>query len=291
MINTKQIIIASLLVIFSIGLLASPQAFADWDKFSYPQIQGTVPVSSMFDTMSIQSFVDQVTEQNVGDPVITKKFFGQRGFDMNAPMVSVSFSKFDRVAATDETGFINPMGADYVKQGDVQIGVEDDIITIERYTHRQLSSYVPDLTIWKDTGVSKYTVEEGKPIYMTGAEAYESTVVDYTEQKNGIAISVAMAAAENSASLRGIDGKAMYAKLTDVNGFLVHEVILITEDREYYKVLVDAGNGEVLYVSAAESEKEIKKIVDGLYEMFKEHLPLTLEEKKQKLHEYIQSLN
>ena len=114
---------------------------------------------------------------------------------------------------------------------------------------------------------------------------------DDFEQKNGIALSVAMAVAENSASLRGIDGKAVYAKLADVNGFLIHEVILITEDSGYYKVLVDAGNGEVLYISAAESEKEIKKIVDGLYEMFKEHLPLTLEEKKQKLHEYIQSLN
>jgi hypothetical protein len=275
------------LVIFSIGLLASPQAFADWDKFSYPQIQGTVPVSSMFDIMSIQSFVDQVTEQDVGDPTTTKKFFGQRGFDLDAPMGSVSFTKFDREAATDETGFINPMGTDYVKQGDVQIGVEDDIITIERYTHRQLSIYVPDVTVWKDTGVSKRTIEEGKPIYMTGAELYESTVSDYTEQKNRIAISVVMAVAENSVS----DGKAVYAKLADVNGFLVHEVILITEDRGYYKVLVDAGNGEALYVSAVESEEEIKKIVDRLYEMFKGYLPLTLEEKKQKLHEYIQSLN
>jgi len=293
LINTKPIIIVSLLLIFSIGLLASPQAFADWDKFSYPQIQGTVPVSSMFDTMSIQSFVDQ-TQKRHGDPVTTKKFFEQRGFDLGAPMVSVSLSKFDLEAATDETGFINPMGADYVKQGDVQIGVEDDIITIERHEYRQLSdciSIFPCSSIFKDTGVSKYTIEEGKPIYMTGAELYESTVAYYTEQKNGIAISVAMAAAENSASLRGIDGKAMYAKLTDVNGFLVHEVILITEDREYYKILVDAGNGEVLYITAAESEKEIKKIVDRLYEMFQEYLPLTLEEKKQKLHEYVQSLN
>jgi len=287
LINTKQIIIASLLVIFSIGLLASPQAFAEWDKFNYPQIQGTVPVSSMSGTMSIQNFVDQ-TQIRHGDPVTTEKFFVQRGFDMDAPMLSVSLSKFDREAATDETGFINPMGVDYVKQGDVQIGVEDDIITIERHEYRQLSDC---FCTFKDTGVSKYTVEEGKPIYMTGVELYESTGADYTEQKNGIAISVAMAVAENSASLRGIDGKAVYAKLADVNGFLIHEVILITEDSGYYKVLVDAGNGEVLYVTAAESEKEIKKIVDGLYEMFKEYLPLTLEEKKQKLHEYIQSLN
>ena len=110
---------------------------------------------------------------------------------------------------------------------------------------------------------------------------------DDFEQKNTIAISVAMAVGENSVS----DGKAVYTKLTNVNGFLVHEVILITEDHGYYKVLVDAGNGEALYVSAAESEEEIKKIVDRLYEMFKEYVPLTLEEKKQKLNEYIQSLN
>ena len=223
-----------------------------------------------------------------GDPVTTEKFFVQRGFDMDAPMLSVSFSKFDREAATDETGFVNPVGVNYVKQGNVQIGVEDDIITIERHEYRQLSDCFCQ---FKDTGVSKYAVEEGKPIYMTGAELYESTGADYTEQKNGIALSVAMAVAENSASLRGIDGKAVYAKLVDVNGFLVHKVILITEDHGYYNVLVDAGNGEVLYISAAESEEEIKKIVDRLYEMFKEYLPLTLEEKKQKLHEYIQSLN
>ena len=287
MINTKQIIIASFLVIFSIGLLASPQAFAEWDKFNYPQIQGTVPVSSMPGTMSIQNFVDQ-TQIRHGDPVTTEKFFVQRGFDMDAPMLSVSLSKFDREAATDETGFINPMGIDYVKQGDVQIGVEDDIITIERHEYRQLSDC---FCTFKDTGVSKYAVEEGKPIYMTGAELYESTGADYTEQKNGIALSVAMAAAENSASLRGIDGKAMYAKLVNVNGFLIHEVILITEDLGYYRVLVDAGNGKVLYISAVESEEETKKIVAKLYEMFQEYIPLTLEEKKQKLHEYIQSLN
>jgi len=286
--QSAKITIATILVIgvFSISILTVP-AFAEWDKFNYPQIQGTVPVSSMPSTMSIQNFVDQ-TQIRHGDPVTTEKFFVQRGFDMDAPMLSVSFSKFDREAATDETGFINPMGIDYVKQGDVQIGVEDDIITIERHEYRQLSDCFCQ---FKDTGVSKYTVEEGKPIYMTGVEFYESTGADYTEQKNGIDISVAMAVAENSASLRGIDGKAVYAKLADVNGFLIHEVILITEDSGYYKVLVDAGNGEVLYISAAESEKEIKKIVDGLYEMFKEHLPLTLEEKKQKLHEYIQSLN
>ena len=179
---------------------------------------------------------------------------------------------------------------------------------------------------------------------------------DDFEQKNGIALSVAMAVGENSVS----DGKAMYAKLSDVNGFLVHKVVLITEDHGYYKVLVDAGNGEALYVSDAikrdynhkkySSEKHNEKMKNhfkgmsdeqiaekksqfkemgeafkslsipdraslilhfmqaklqwdtmsddekaqkraDMKQMFKEYLPLTLEEKKQKLHEYIQSLN
>jgi len=177
---------------------------------------------------------------------------------------------------------------------------------------------------------------------------------DDFEQKNGIALSVAMAVGENSVS----DGKAMYAKLTDVNGFLVHKVVLITEDHGYYKVLVDAGNGEALYVSdvikrdhkkhsdekyndkmknhfkgmsdeqIAEKKSQFKEMGEAfkslsipdraslilhfmqaklqwdtmsddekaqkradMKQMFKEYLPLTLEEKKQKLHEYIQSLN
>jgi len=174
-------------------------------------------------------------------------------------------------------------------------------------------------------------------------------------QKNGIAMSVAMAVGENSVS----DGKAMYAKLADVNGFLVHKVILITEDHGYYKVLVDAGNGEALYVSdvikkysnhkkvsdkkhsdkknyfkgmsdeqIAEKKRQFKEMGEAykslsiqdrasmaihfmqmklqwdtmsddekaqkradMKQMFKEFLPLTLEEKKQKLQEYVQSLN
>jgi len=177
---------------------------------------------------------------------------------------------------------------------------------------------------------------------------------DDLDQKNRIALTVAMAVGENSVS----DGKAMYAKLADVNGFLVHKVVLITEDHEYYKVLVDAGNGEALYVSdmikrdhkkhsdkkhdekmknhfkgmsdeqIAEKKSQFKEMGEAykslsiqdrasmivhfmqmklqwdtmsedekmqkktdMKQMFKEYLPLTLEEKKQKLHEYIQSLN
>ena len=179
---------------------------------------------------------------------------------------------------------------------------------------------------------------------------------DDFSQKNTIAMSVAMAVGENSVS----DGKAVYAKLADVNGFLVHKVMVITDDRAFYKILVDAGNGEALYVSdmikkdyshkkasnekynekmknyykgmtdeqITEKKRQFKEMGEAykslsiqdraamiihfmqmkmqwdtmsedektqkkteMKQMFQDYLPLTLEEKKQKLQQYIQSLN
>ncbi len=179
---------------------------------------------------------------------------------------------------------------------------------------------------------------------------------DNLEQKNRIALTVAMAVGENSVS----DGKAVYTKLANVNGFLVHKVMVITDDHAFYKILVDAGNGQALYVSdmikkdyshkkvsnekhnekmknyfkgmseeqITEKKRQFKEMGEAykslsiqdratmiihfmqmklqwdtmsddekaqkradMKQMFQEYLPLTLEEKKQKLHEYIQSLN
>jgi len=179
---------------------------------------------------------------------------------------------------------------------------------------------------------------------------------DDLDQKNRIALTVAMAVGENSVS----DGKAVYAKLVNVNGFLVHKVVVATDDYGYYKILVDAGNGEALYVSdmikkdyshkkasnekynekmknhfkgmsdeqIAEKKRQFKEMSEAykslsiqdraslllhfmqmklqwdtmsedekaqkkveMKQMFKEYLPLTFEEKKQKLQEYIRSLN
>jgi len=176
-------------------------------------------------------------------------------------------------------------------------------------------------------------------------------------QKDTIVLAVAMAVGENSVS----DGKAVYGKLANVNGFLVYKVIVIADNHAYHKILVDAGNGEALYVSDVikreksshkkfsdekhgekmknyfkgmsaeqieEKKRQFKEMGEAykslslqdraslvihfmqmklqwdsmsddekaqkrtdMKQMFKEYLPLTLEEKKQKLQAYIQSLN
>ena len=65
----------------------------------------------------------------------------------------------------------------------------------------------------------------------------------------------AMTIAENKVT----DSKSMYAKLSPINGFLVYKVVMSNDDHEYSKVLVDAGDGDVLYVSDAKSFDSNKK--------------------------------
>ena len=65
----------------------------------------------------------------------------------------------------------------------------------------------------------------------------------------------AMTIAENKVT----DSKSMYAKLSPINGYLVYKVVMTNDDHEYSKVLVDAGNGDVLYVSDAKSFDSNKK--------------------------------
>ena len=65
----------------------------------------------------------------------------------------------------------------------------------------------------------------------------------------------AMTIAENNVE----DSKSMYAKLSPINGYLVYKVVMTNDDHEYSKVLVDAGTGNVLYVTDAKSFAENKK--------------------------------
>jgi len=55
------------------------------------------------------------------------------------------------------------------------------------------------------------------------------------------------------------DSKSMYAKLSSINGYLVYKVVMTNDDHEYSKVLVDAGSGDVLYVTDTKSFDSNKK--------------------------------
>ena len=77
---------------------------------------------------------------------------------------------------------------------------------------------------------------------------------DYSELSQ-ITLVDAMTIAENNVE----DSKSMYAKLSSINGYLVYKVVMTNDNHEYSKVLVDAGTGDVLYVTDAKSFAENKK--------------------------------
>ena len=76
---------------------------------------------------------------------------------------------------------------------------------------------------------------------------------DYSDDVK-IALSVAMAVSENSVE----NGKAMWGKLDVVQGFLVYKIGVLANDDVFHKVVVDAGNGEALYVSDGVSKDNWK---------------------------------
>lgn len=70
-----------------------------------------------------------------------------------------------------------------------------------------------------------------------------------------ITLADAMTIAEEEIS----DSKSMYGKLSSINGFLVYKIVVSNDDHQYKKVLVDAGNGEILYVTDSKKQDSNKK--------------------------------
>jgi hypothetical protein len=102
----------------------------------------------------------------------------------------------------------------------------------------------------------------------------------------------AMTIAENNVT----DSKSMYAKLSPINGYLVYKVVMTNDNHEYSKVLVDAGTGEVLYVTDAKSfdSNKKKKHSDNkkdsnhdkrMKDYYKDMTPEQIEEKKKQFKE------
>ena len=102
----------------------------------------------------------------------------------------------------------------------------------------------------------------------------------------------AMTIAENNVA----DSKSMYAKLSSINGYLVYKVVMTNDDHEYSKVLVDAGSGDVLYVTDAKSfdSNKKKKHSDGksdskhdkkMRDYYKDMTPEQIAEKKKQFKE------
>lgn len=86
-----------------------------------------------------------------------------------------------------------------------------------------------------------------------GTIPLENEIVDSSLAK--ITLVDAMTIAENEIS----DSKSMYGKLVSINGYLVYKIVVSNDDHDYKKLLVDAGSGEVLYVTDSKKQDSNKK--------------------------------
>jgi len=92
------------------------------------------------------------------------------------------------------------------------------------------------------------------------------------------------------------NSKSMYAKLSPISGYLVYKVVMTNDNHEYNKVLVDAGTGDVLYVTDSKSfdSNKKKKHSDGnsdskhdkkMRDYYKDMTPEQIAEKKKQFKE------
>ena len=87
----------------------------------------------------------------------------------------------------------------------------------------------------------------------------EGTIpVDSNENYSNLA-QITLVDAMTIAEEEVVDSKSMYAKLSPINGYLVYKVVMSNDKHEYNKVLVDAGTGDVLYVTESKSFDSNKK--------------------------------
>ena len=105
---------------------------------------------------------------------------------------------------------------------------------------------------------------------------------------SNISLVEAMSTAEEAVP----DSKAIYGKLSVINGYLVYKVVMMDEDRGHNRVLVDAGTGEQLYVSDTISKDSYKnkrsydkKHNNKMKDYFKGMTPEEVAEKKKQFKE------
>ena len=108
------------------------------------------------------------------------------------------------------------------------------------------------------------------------------------KQLSNISLVDAMSTAEEAVP----DSKAIYGKLTVINGYLVYKVVMMDDNRGHNKVLVEAGTGEQLYVSDVVSKDSYKnkrsydkKHNKKMKDYFKGMTPEQVAEKKQQFKE------
>jgi hypothetical protein len=98
--------------------------------------------------------------------------------------------------------------------------------------------------------------EDQQEMTINGTINLEQTIIEAIDSKVNTSLTQAITTAEQSA---GINSFALAAFGADIGGDLVYMIILGTPGTEFYNVIVDPGNGQILS-SQKSSQKEIEEM-------------------------------
>ncbi len=102
--------------------------------------------------------------------------------------------------------------------------------------------------------------EKSQQVNITGSIPLQSTINQALRSEIQVPMSEAITTAQNTA---GRNSSVVGAFLSPLKGFLVYNIGVMSANNTLYKVIVDPGNGEVLYTSEGRQLNSFHQLMSG----------------------------
>jgi uncharacterized membrane protein YkoI len=115
------------------------------------------------------------------------------------------------------------------------------------------------------TGITGYTnnMIKREQQNITGSIPIQSTMSQIIRSKIQVPLDQAVSTAQNSV---GVNSSVVAAFLRPLNGFLVYNIAVLDVNNTIQKVIVDPGNGQVLYASEGQHMGSFSQQLSGPFE-------------------------
>jgi hypothetical protein len=112
------------------------------------------------------------------------------------------------------------------------------------------------------TAESANMTEKSRPLNISGSIPLQSTVSQALRSEIQVSMAEAITTAQNTT---GENSSVVAAYLSPLQGFLVYNIGVINANNTIYKLIVDPGNGEILYTSEGRQLDSFHHLMSGPY--------------------------
>lgn len=114
------------------------------------------------------------------------------------------------------------------------------------------------------------TKKQHQQVNITGSIPLQSTISQALRSEIQVPMADALTTAQNSV---GGNSSVVAAFLSPLKGFLVYTIGVMSTNNTHYKVIVDPGNGEILYTSQGRQMDSLQQLMSGPFGHGKEFGP------------------